>query len=576
MPRKLKAPPKPTLTFSTPEARAGKLIERDLCLLTGPELLAKYGGEKYGVFTDYTKVAPNILAKSHNPFYFYTNSVWFNNPDGAAMLSHQHRVLADELLAFILGEYDKYDGYVCGRPRRSLKSTFAMAAMDWAAKRHWFVDKIDVAQFYVHNQLGEAIGRTETVKRKNQYHPYILSYFDDVALPQGEWGNREEWNWAWRSQHGSVSDPSVRAMSISGKKAGKGVHYRWLDDCEDEESRKSEAIRASVSDGYDQLRQLEAPAFSREAFIDTPYHIHGQTLVLKGSKRSDDSDRYKISWVSALNDKGEANFPNIRKLTVEGLAKERANEVARTGNDNFFRMQYLLEAHLQHSQAMLWDWFRPISHREYSEKYRPIAHFRCIFADTAWKGQENQGKGDYTVIAAIAIWRIGERLERVVLEHVVSNELTSDEGANEMVRMMKKWQIIHVAPQNFGEKTFESQLRIKCRAAGVYPVFIDLKGWSKNKKSGRVAALAGAAREGGMMYLETLQHLSITKTQMEEYGPSCLHDDIPDCWADSCSPLITDQWVPVGVEPNKRPEQRDLVGPGPMATRYTGVPAVYA
>ena len=187
MPRKPRVPPKSKLTFGTPEERAGKLIERDLCLLTGPELLAKYtGGDREVAFTNYTKTAPDILAKVHNPFFFYVNSVWFDNKEGAGMLSSQHRVLADELLAFILGEYDGYDGYLCGRPRRSLKSTFAMAGMDWAAKRHWLVDKIDVAQFYVHNQLGEAVSRTETVKRKNQYHSVKTANIKqtEINLPQ--------------------------------------------------------------------------------------------------------------------------------------------------------------------------------------------------------------------------------------------------------------------------------------------------------------------------------------------------------------------------------------------------------
>jgi hypothetical protein len=106
-------------------------------------------------------------------------------------------------------------------------------------------------------------------------------------------------------------------------------------------------------------------------------------------------------------------------------------------------------------------------------------------------------------------------------------------------------------------------------------VFIDLKGWGKNKKSSRIAALAGGARQGGMMYLESLPSLAITKTQMEEH-PAGLHDDIPDCWADTFSPEIVDKWVPVGVEPYRKPEEMDRALPQPMATRYTGVPAMFA
>lgn len=576
MPRPVKKPATPKFAADTPEKRSAKIIERDLAMLTGAELLRKYGKAPYrDAFFAYTGQNIEDVASAHNPFYHYVLAVWFDNADGLAMLSDQHRILADEILSLVMGEYDRYDGYLCARPRRSLKSTFAMAAMDWAAKRHWLVDGLDISQFYVHNQYTEATSRTETVKRKNQYHPYIITYFGDIALPQGEWGNRDEWNWTWRSVHGSVSDPSVRPMSIAGKKAGKGAHYRWLDDCEDEESRKSEAVRKSVSDGYDQLRQLEAPAFSREAFMDTPYHMHGLTLTLKQSTREDNEPRYKISWVPALTAADEPNFPNIRKLTVAGLAKERANEIARTGTDTFWYLQYMLEAHLLASQTMQWEWFRPITLREYNDKYRPVAHFRAIFSDTAWKGMENQGKGDYACIAAIGIWRFGERFERIVLDQTVSNEMTSDEGADEFVRMMKKWSIIHCAPQAIGEKTFESQLRAKARSAGVFPVFINLKGWTSQRKEARVSELASGARQGGMMYMEDLKHLSLTKTQIEEH-PAGLHDDIPDCWADSFSPEIVDKWVPVGIEPYVRPGTPDMYANWPMATRHTGLPVLYA
>lgn len=568
------------VTTRTPEAAAAVIIERDLSILTGEELWKKYGGTTPAAEM-FRKVTGKPASEfgGHNPFWHYLLATWFDNKDGHEMLSAQHREMADDLLALALGQFDAKDGYLCGQPRRSLKSTFLRAFADWVPKRHKLVDGLDVILFYVHNQHDEAKNATETIKNKNRSHPYIAKHFPMFRIPHGEWGTKEQWDWPCRREGDSVSDPQVRAMPIRGKKAGKGAHYRLLDDCEDEDSRSSETIRKQISEDYDQLRQLEAPAFSREAFIDTPYHLYGLTLTLKDARReSDGSSRYQVRWVPALDERDEPNFPNIRKLTVAGLAKERANEMARSGSDAFWHLQYQLDPRKTGTQAMKWEWFQPMGVKEHRTRWARLPHFRCVFIDSAWKGTEKQAKGDSTAIEVVDIYNIvtpdgGERMVRILLETVVSKDMVSDEGAEEICRLMKKWGTRYYCIEQTAEKTFEGTMRAVTKS--MRPIFwtcpaIDLKGYTKKGKMARISAVAGAARDGTVCYLDTIKEedLRMLRQEVADYPENKTSPNMLDAFANTFADSVIRAWVPMAQEESiLQAEEAPMV---PL-TRYTGV-----
>jgi len=567
------------ITAKTPELKAAIIVERDLSILTGEELAYKYkkDGPAREMFRNVTGKVPEAF-EAHNCFWRYILNVWFNNPDGRAMLSQEHRNLADDLLNLILGKFDHKDGYLCGQPRRSLKSTFVRAACDWAAKRHKIVDDLDVIQFYVHNIEREAMNALDNIKDKNRFSPYIRKHFTlpNFVIPKGEWGTKEQWDWPCRKEGDSVSDPQMRAMPVRGKKAGKGAHYRWLDDCEDEDSRTSEVIRKQISDDYDQLRQLEAPAFSREAFIDTPYHLYGLTLTNKEAKRESTGEtRYQVRWVPALKDDDTPNFPNIRKLTVAGLAKERANEIARTGSDAFWYLQYMLDPRLTGTQAMQWDWFLPMTVQEHRLKWVRLPHFRCIFVDSAWKGTEKQVKGDATAIQVVDMYRLttpkgGDRMVRILLDQLISKELVSDEGALEMCRLGKKWGTNYFAIEQSGEKTFDGTMRAVARSLTppARMISIDLKGWTKKRKMERISAVAGAARLGNVYVLDGCPQVGIMAREVGDYPENKTSPNALDCFANSFAEAVIGNWVPMAETPSIEPESPAVMVP---LTRYTGI-----
>lgn len=543
---------------ASPEYKALVRIERDLCVLTAQELVAKYGNEKNARGAGFSSLMDRdaeTYAKTHNPFWYFTLAVWYDDDYFRPLLYEpRHKdEMAQFLLDLALGKHDTFDGDHIQWPRRAFKSTFLMSFAMWAPLRHKLEDGMDVSVLYVHNAEDEACARLETIKNKARYHQWFRTRFAEFAVPSGEWGTKSDWDWPCKKRDSSAAEHSMRAMSLASKKAGKGYNYRILDDMEEDGARESELVRSTNTRNYDQLRKLKAPPFSREISAGTPYHIHSMYRPMLEEKRADGTARYKSLFTPALDSQNRPNFPTIPDLTVESLARERANEIARTGTDFFWFLQYQLDPRSTGVQTMQWDWIQPLSVKEYQIRCRKGPHFRCVFVDSAWKGEQDKNvRGDDTAIGVIDIFRIGNTMEHALVELVVSRMMTSDEGALEMVRLMKKWSTPYYAIEQAGEKTFTGLMRLVARNQRMSPVSIDLKGWSKKKKDDRIARFAGAARMGWFFRLEGIQHTEKFKLQVEDH-PDAVHDDILDMIANSFAPQVLEQYVPITLEPDQEP-----------------------
>ena len=114
MPRVAKGkPPTARITKSTTYDKAQAIIERDLALLTGGELLAKYTRtpDYRSAFLAYTGQKVEDLAPSHCSLFHYGMAVWFDNPEGSAMIGPRHKELAQRLQSYLLGEIPDKDGF---------------------------------------------------------------------------------------------------------------------------------------------------------------------------------------------------------------------------------------------------------------------------------------------------------------------------------------------------------------------------------------------------------------------------------------------------------------------------------
>jgi hypothetical protein len=435
-----------------------------------------------------------------------------------------------------LGELDTYDGTIHQYPRRALKSFFMKMMACWLPKRHKIIDNLDILVYYSHNLEKRAKSAMTSVKHMNRYNRYIKRHFGDdcktitgqpanFVIPRGEWGTKEEWDWPCRSPEYMPDQKNITAEAALSKKAGAGYNYKLLDDWEAEDSRNSVAVRDDLHDQYDQLRQLNAPPWCREWVGGTPYHIQSLYKAMIEEKHDDGTNRYFVIKTPCLTEDNQPNFPTIPRLSVASMAKERANEIRRRGTDRFWYLQYQLDATMTGEQAFQWEFFQPLTPEEFAKRYGNMPKFRSVYCDPAWKGDDNHQTGSDAAIGCIDSYSIAGQIDNVILDGTVSNDMESDEGADEMLRMMRVWHTNFYVMEQQADKPMVGLMKriwkstpIEARPASI-PRCIDPKGFSKKSKNDRISIVAGQAKMGHWFYLTTInkRFLSVLKTTVNEY-----------------------------------------------------------
>lgn len=568
--------------------------ERDLSIMTGGELLGKYGKSEDSklVFRHITGREIEDVCANHNPFWHYVLQTWYHKPLYRSLLfPPRHRdEVASAVLKMVLGELDSYDGSIHQYPRRALKSFFMKMIADWAPKRHKIMNDMDITVLYSHNLESRAKAAMESVKNMNRFNPYIRKHFGDdcvtetgkgakFALPRSEWGTKQEWNWPCRERDFMADQSNITADAAMSRKAGAGYNYKLLDDWEAEDSRDSETVREDLKDRYDQLRQLNAPPWSREWVGGTPYHIQSLYKPMLEEKHENGTHRYFVIKTPALTDDNKPNFPTIPRLSVESLAKERANEIRRRGTDRFWYLQYQLDPTMTGEQALQWEFFQPLTPHEFVERFANLPKFRAVYCDPAWKGDDNHQKGCDAAIGCIDTYSIGGQVDNVLLDMTVSDEMESDEGADEILRMMRLWHTHYYVIEQQGDKPMVGLMKRiwkstprEARPAQM-PRYIDVRGWTKKSKNDRISTVAGQAKMGHWYYLTSLNKtaLNILKQTVNEY-PASVKRDTLDMMANANAEEVLSRWVPIAIPVAAEIEQ-PIERPS-YITRYTGLPAI--
>lgn len=569
-------------------------VERHLSILTGPELVAHYSTEPRSIVFAHVAGKPvEEIAVSHNPFWHYALQTWYKKPQYRSLLHPpRHRdEVAKAILLMATGQLDKYDGIHLQYPRRALKSFFLKMAADWLPKRHKIADDLDILVLYTHNLERRAYGMLESVKNMNRYNRYIQRHFGDGCtsltgrearfnIPPAEWGEKQQWDWPCRDREFMADQKNMTAEAAGARKAGAGYNYKLLDDWEAEDSRDSDLIREELKDRYDQLRQLNAPPFAREMSGGTPYHIQSLYKPMLEEKHEDGTPRYYVIKCPALTDDNQPNFPTIPRLSVEALAKERANEIKRRGTDRFWYLQYQLDPTLTGEQALQWEYFQPLTPTEFAQRFGNLPKFRAVYCDPAWKGDDNHQQGCDAAIGCIDSYSIAGQVDNVLLDLTVSNEMESDDGADEILRMMRVWHTPFYVIEQQGDKPMVGLMKRVWRSTPwaartpAPPRYIDIRGFSKKAKNDRISTVAGQAKTGHWYYLTTIkgEFLKVLKETVNEYPASRKRDTL-DMMANANSDEVLTRWVPVAVpmQVDERQRERD---PVVYASRYTGLPAI--
>jgi hypothetical protein len=577
-----------------PKLRLGAAIavERDLSIMTGAELVTKYSQPKFSTVFEHIVGRPVAeVATDHNPFWHYILQTWYKQATYRKLLHPpRHRdEVAKTVLQMATGQLDFYDGVHHQYPRRALKSFFMKMMVDWLPKRHKIMENLDILILYSHNREDRAKAAIESVKNMNRHNKYIRKHFGsgcltvtgeeaNFVIPMDEWGEKQQWDWPCRRIDFMADQKSVTSEAALSRKAGAGFNYKLLDDWEAEDSRDSETIRNDMRDRYDQLRQLNAPPWTREWSGGTPYHIQSLYKPMIEEKHDDGKPRYFVIKTPALDESNKPNFPTIPRLGVEALAKERANEIRRRGTDRFWYLQYMLDPTLTGEQAMQWDWFQPLTPQEFADKFGNLPKFRAVYCDPAWKGDDNHQEGSDAAIGCIDTYSIAGQIDNVLLDMSVSGSMESDEGADEIMRQMRVWHTPFYVIEQTNDKPMVGLMKRVWKSSPrevrttQMPRYIDLKGWSKKAKNDRISAVAGQAKTGHWYYLSTINKdaLAILRTTINEY-PASVKRDTVDMMANAHADEVLARWVPVAIPMEEEQIHRE---PVVYVSRYTGLPAV--
>ena len=215
---------------------------------------------------------------------------------------------------------------------------------------------------------------------------------------------------------------------------------------------------------------------------------------------------------------------------------------------------------------------------QFAKRFGNLPKFRAVYCDPAWKGDDNHQKGCDAAIGCIDSYSIAGQIDNVLLDLSVSNDWESDDGADEMLRMMRVWHTHHYSVEQQGDKGMVGLMKRIWKSTPFDsrpvnpPRFIDVKSWNKLAKNSRISTVAGQAKMGHWYYLSTIPkaHLDVLRVTVNEY-PASVKRDTLDMMAQANADEILSRWVPVAA-----PEARIDLEKIPMvyATRYTGLPAI--
>ena len=191
---------------------------------------------------------------------------------------------------------------------------------------------------------------------------------------------------------------------------------------------------------------------------------------------------------------------------------------------------------------------------------------------------DNHQTGSDAAIGCIDSYSIGGQIDNVLLDLCSSSDMESDDGADEILRMMKVWNTHHYQVEQQGDKPMVGMMKRVWKTTPREsrpinpPRFIDVKGWSKKAKNDRISTVAGQAKMGHWYYLTNIpkKYLDTLKTTVEEY-PASVKRDTLDMMANANSDEILSRWVPVAIPVVEDKVERE---PPIFVSRYTGLPAI--
>ena len=565
-----------TKRIVSPSTEDGKAIlralARDFCTLTPREIRGRWASPNDAeVLRDLGVDLPARLV-NHNPIYFLAQQVWFDNviDDPTFLYAPFHRdILCDEVLKFVLrGRQPDTAGMLVLFPRDSFKSTFQHGVVPmWFSMRQKHLYDEDVRILLQHHKEQQAAANLIRLRQKSVTSPYVKDVWPEFWAPK-DYGTSTQFDWPAKVR-GRFAEPSVFAVGLGGSMVGWHFDLKLDDDLVTDDHIHSRIIRQQALSKYGTNRFLLDTVRGLEIGSGTRYHVNDLwSHHIKAKKGS--HPLYHVVCRPAKGPDGGLLMPH--RLTEEFLQARREEEIAHSGNDILWWLQYMLEVKSELSVAADPAWIR-----QANIEHLPNDAWRVLLVDPAWKGTEQQGKGNNAAMAVMALERRGPHVLKYLLDISVSNAWTPKEGMDEIFRLMQKWQVRDVGIETFNDITFVTDCTNAAVSAGLDFNFIDFKSKRRGKAT-RISTFLRGVQAGHFFVndqMDPVTHKALNEfmVEFEEY-PQCLDDmdDAIDVVSYCCDPAIVEMWTP--QIPNirrrwwnrhQRKQQR------PQYTRYCGV-----
>ncbi len=522
--------------------------ERDLCTLSAAEMEQKWLKDEIDCGIAIEEDAPGSLAKlpGHNPIFYLAENVWFDN-DVTLLDPEFHRdKISRELLAWYFDDSHEYEGLLLQAPRDSYKSTFGHNVLPmFLAMRDSYIHNRDTRILLLHHKMDQASLNLVSLKTKCTVSPYLARFWNGLdGSPKFYWdtdvGNMKAFNWPHKIK-GLFREKSVMASGLNASLTGLHFDYKLDDDLVTDDHIDSPVIRNDAIFKYGATQCLLDTITGKEANMGTPYHLRDLWANLEASKKKDGSPMYRVVTIAAGGDRVKKPLSYPRRHTNDFLERTRRKIVERDGTDLMWWLNYQCERRAPGAVVTKSEWIQYITTEQLRKKFGERGLPVIILVDPAWKGTKNAGKGCDAAIAAVGFDRKGMVVSTYLLDLVVSNEMSSNDGMNTIFQMMLRWSTPRAAVEECQGYQFTEDMKREAASRKQPLHLIDLKTQWQAKNS-RIVTFVRKVEARLFYILQECPNQEIFLQQFLDF-PQLNKNDALDAVAYSADPSVSDLYA---------------------------------
>lgn len=313
-------------------------------------------------------------------------------------------------------------------------------------------------------------------------------------------------------------EPSVMATSTGSRMAGPHFSGAKVDDPIDHDCCTTEDQLAQTKEWWERFQYLMDPG-SWIDVVGTIYHyqdLYADPIISRGDyevHRVPIAYKKEQEWVSRFATRWP--WERLQRMMDSDDPVEQWN----------FWHQMMLEPKNIGDVKFDPSWVQYIK-----PDHVPANLGNIITVDSAWKGEETRGRGDYTAIQVFGFDSLGHIYRR---DCRYSNKLDILEGITEICNLMAKWRASTVVIEKVGQDTFSRPFREECRRRGlglrlIMPTRAEA---GKDVKGNRIMGLQPYFKLGQFLLVEGCPYNKEFVTQLTCF-PNTAHDDLLDGAAD--------------------------------------------